>query len=40
MAKFVPLPSVESSLRLFGGHMRTVAGGWSFFLSKNTRPLN
>ncbi|BAP84741.1 AraC family transcriptional regulator [Paucilactobacillus hokkaidonensis JCM 18461] len=35
MAKFVPLPSVESSLRLFGGHMRTVAGGWSFFEQKH-----
>ncbi|WP_137596654.1 AraC family transcriptional regulator [Paucilactobacillus kaifaensis] len=35
MTKFVPLPSVESSLRLFGGHMRTVAGGWSFFEQKH-----
>ena len=28
---FVAIPSLESSIRLFGGHMRTVAGGWQFF---------
>lgn len=28
---FVAIPSLESSIRLFGGHMRTVAGGWKFF---------
>ena len=30
-ADFVAIPSLESSIRLFGGHMRTVAGGWKFF---------
>lgn len=28
---FVAIPSLESSVRLFGGHMRTVVGGWKFF---------
>ncbi|MCW3778542.1 helix-turn-helix domain-containing protein [Levilactobacillus namurensis] len=28
---FVAIPSLESNIRLFGGHTRTVAGGWKFF---------
>lgn len=28
---FVAIPNIESSIRLFGGHMRTVSGGWKFF---------
>ncbi|MDT6981449.1 AraC family transcriptional regulator [Levilactobacillus zymae] len=28
---FVAIPNLESSIRLFGGHMRTVSGGWKFF---------
>lgn len=32
---FVAIPVVESSLYLFGGHQRTVAGGWSFFEQKH-----
>lgn len=35
MKKFVPIPTIESSLHLFGGHKRTVSGGWSFFEQKH-----
>lgn len=33
--KFVSLPVVDSSLYLFGGHQRTVPGGWQFFEQKH-----
>ena len=33
--KFVSLPVVESSIYIFGGHQRTVPGGWSFFEQKH-----
>ncbi|WP_235805619.1 helix-turn-helix domain-containing protein [Secundilactobacillus odoratitofui] len=33
--QFVSLPVVESSLYLFGGHQRTVPGGWRFFEQKH-----
>jgi len=35
MEKFVSIPAIESSLHIFGGHMRTVPGGWSFFEQKH-----
>lgn len=35
MKKFVSLPVVDSSLYMFGGHMRTVPGEWSFFEQKH-----
>lgn len=35
MAKFTPFPVIESSLHMFGGHLRTVAGGWPFFEQKH-----
>lgn len=35
MAKFTPFPVIESSLHMFGGHLRTVAGGWTFFEQKH-----
>ncbi|KRL98306.1 helix-turn-helix domain-containing protein [Levilactobacillus hammesii] len=35
MKRFVSLPVVDSSLYLFGGHMRTVPGGWQFFEQKH-----
>lgn len=35
MKQFVSLPVVESSLYLFGGHQRTVPGGWQFFEQKH-----
>ncbi|WP_461241068.1 AraC family transcriptional regulator [Paucilactobacillus sp. N302-9] len=35
MATFIPLPVIESSLHMFGGHRRTVPGGWSFFEQKH-----
>lgn len=28
---FIAIPNLESNIRLFGGHTRTVAGGWKFF---------
>ncbi|WP_235995359.1 AraC family transcriptional regulator [Secundilactobacillus yichangensis] len=33
--RFVSLPVVESSIYIFGGHQRTVPGGWSFFEQKH-----
>lgn len=35
MKNFVPIPVIDSSLYLFGGHMRTVPGGWQFFEQKH-----
>ncbi|GEB73857.1 hypothetical protein LBR04_05960 [Levilactobacillus brevis] len=35
MKPFVPIPVVDSSLYLFGGHQRTVPGGWQFFEQKH-----
>ncbi|AKP64557.1 AraC family transcriptional regulator [Levilactobacillus koreensis JCM 16448] len=35
MKPFVPIPVVDSSLYLFGGHRRTVPGGWQFFEQKH-----
>ncbi|KAF0334481.1 helix-turn-helix domain-containing protein [Pediococcus acidilactici] len=35
MEKFIPIPVVDASLYVFGGHMRTVPGGWSFFEQKH-----
>lgn len=35
MKKFIPLPAIESGFSMFGGHMRTVPGGWSFFEQKH-----
>ena len=35
MEKFVSIPAIESSLHIFGGHIRTVPGGWSFFEQKH-----
>jgi AraC-like DNA-binding protein len=35
MKKFVPIPVVESSLYIFGGHMHTVPAAWSFFEQKH-----
>lgn len=35
MKRFVSLPVIDSSLYLFGGHMRTVPGGWQFFEQKH-----
>lgn len=31
MQKFVSIPTIESGLYMFGGHMHTVNGSWSFF---------
>ncbi|HJG85387.1 MAG TPA: AraC family transcriptional regulator [Weissella thailandensis] len=31
MKKFISIPVVESGIYVFGGHMHTVQGGWSFF---------
>ncbi|MFT8401607.1 MAG: AraC family transcriptional regulator [Lentilactobacillus diolivorans] len=35
MKKFVSIPVIESGLYVFGGHMHTVPGGWSFFEQKH-----
>jgi len=35
MKPFIPIPVVDSSLYLFGGHQRTVPGGWQFFEQKH-----
>lgn len=35
MKPFVPIPVVDSRLYLFGGHQRTVPGGWQFFEQKH-----
>lgn len=35
MKKFVSIPVVESGLYIFGGHLHTVPGGWSFFEQKH-----
>lgn len=35
MKKFVSIPMIESGLYVFGGHMHTVPGGWSFFEQKH-----
>ena len=31
LQKFISIPTIESGLYMFGGHQRTVNGGWSFF---------
>ena len=31
MQNFVSIPTIESGLYMFGGHLRTVNGAWSFF---------
>ncbi len=33
--RFVSLPVVESSIYIFGGHQRTVPGGWSLLEQKH-----
>lgn len=35
MEKFISIPAIESSIHIFGGHTRTVPGGWSFFEQKH-----
>lgn len=35
MTKYIPIPVIESSMYLFGGHTRTVPGGWHFFPQKH-----
>ncbi|WP_288530955.1 AraC family transcriptional regulator [uncultured Secundilactobacillus sp.] len=35
MKKYTPLPLIDTSIYLFGGHQRTVAGGWQFFEQKH-----